>query len=556
MKVRNNLLINNKFLIKEWDWEKNTNLDPNILSCGSVKKTWWLCNKNHSYEMRVDHRNNGHGCPYCSGRKTIIGETDLKTKNPSLAKEWNYEKNTINIEDISANSNKKVWWICEKGHEWEAIVNNRAKGQGCPYCSYEKHTSFAEKVVYFYTKKYFKDSLENYKPKYLKNKEFDIFIPSLKIGIEYDGQNWHKNINRDLSKDKLCKENNITLIRIREPKCPVLNSSSINIILENESLIELENKIKYDIFGEILKIKDADININRDLSNINELVKYQEKEESLENNYPLLTKEWNYKKNQPLLPSQILCNSSKKVWWVCEKGHEWQSIPSNRIKGQGCPYCSGRLAITGQNDLATEYPSIIREWNYKKNIDVPQNFTSHSAKKVWWICEEGHEWEAKICNRALGNNCPYCSGRLPIKGKTDLLTKNPSLCLQWNYKKNKLNPDEVTSSSEKKVWWICEKGHEWEASISNRNKGRGCPYCSGKKLLKNENDLATVRPNLAKEWNYEKNYPLTPSDIMSRVAKKVWWKCPDCNYEWVAAVNNRVAGTGCPRCAGKVKKDD
>ena len=48
--------------------------------------------------------------------------------------------------------------------------------------------------------------------KYLSKKEIDIFIPSLKIGIEYDGKNWHKDFNKDLKKDKLCKDNGIDLI--------------------------------------------------------------------------------------------------------------------------------------------------------------------------------------------------------------------------------------------------------------------------------------------------------------------------------------------------------
>lgn len=543
----NDMATANPKLLKEWDYEKNT-LNPNEVTSGSVKKAWWICEKNHSYEMRIDHRNNGHGCPYCSGRRPINGENDLLTINPELCKEWNYEKNKISPCEISPYSNQKVWWICEKGHEWQAIVNNRAKGNGCPQCSYEFHTSFAEKVVYYYVKKYFSNALENYKPTFLRNKEFDIFIPDKNIGIEYDGQNWHKDINRDLKKDKLCKENNITLIRIREKNCPILNSSSISIILNDTTPEELENKIKYDLLEKNLNIINSDVDINRDTSYINEMVNYTEKSNSLESNYPELCKEWNYEKNKPLIPSQIQCRSSKKVWWICEKGHEWQSIPSNRINGNGCPYCSGRYAIKGKNDLLTMNPEIASEWNYEKNKSKPEDFSPHSAEKVYWKCNKGHEWQAKISNRVLGNNCPYCSGRYAIKGETDLLTLNPRLCEEWNYGKNEISPEEVTPSSEKKVWWKCNKGHEWQASICNRNKGRGCPYCAGKRLIKNVNDLATIYPELAKEWNYEKNKPLTPQDIMSRVSKKVWWLCSKCNHEWISAVNNRVAGNGCPKC--------
>lgn len=52
-----------------------------------------------------------------------------------LQKEWNNNKNGLMHPDMfSANSNKKVWWRCEKGHEWQARISNRTAGTGCPYC--------------------------------------------------------------------------------------------------------------------------------------------------------------------------------------------------------------------------------------------------------------------------------------------------------------------------------------------------------------------------------------------------------------------------------------
>ncbi|MBQ4558636.1 MAG: zinc-ribbon domain-containing protein [Clostridia bacterium] len=55
---------------------------------------------------------------------------------------------------------------------------------------------------------------------------------------------------------------------------------------------------------------------------------------------------------------------------------------------------------------------------------------------------------------------------------------------EWNWEKNDglgLNPEILTLGSGKKVWWKCSKGHKWQARIADRNKGRGCPYCSGRK---------------------------------------------------------------------------
>ena len=133
-------------------------------------------------------------------------------------------------------------------------------------------------------------------------------------------------------------------------------------------------------------------------------------------------------------------------------------------------------------------------------------------------------------------------------------TVNPTLANEWNYEKNNgLTPIDVMPNSGKKVWWICSKGHEWQSSIDHRNNGCGCPYCSGGKVLNGYNDLQTVNPTLAKEWNYEKNNGLTPADVMPNSNKKVWWKCSK-GHEWQATIGNRNKGRGCPYCSGRKKQ--
>ena len=125
---------------------------------------------------------------------------------------------------------------------------------------------------------------------------------------------------------------------------------------------------------------------------------------------------------------------------------------------------------------------------------------------------------------------------------------------EWNYEKNgNLRPEHFAPSSHKKVWWKCCKGHEWQAAIANRNKGRKCPYCSGKKVLKGYNDLQTVNPTLALEWNYEKNNEITPTEVTPNSNKKVWWKCSK-GHEWETTINNRSNGNGCPVCAREKRK--
>ena len=180
----------------------------------------------------------------------------------------------------------------------------------------------------------------------------------------------------------------------------------------------------------------------------------------------------------------------------------------------------------------------------------PTNVTANSGKKVWWLCENGHEWKGVIAHRNYGGGCPICSGRKVLIGYNDLATVNPVLAVQWHQNKNgDIKPTGVTANSKKKVWWICEKGHEWEAIIGDRTRGQNCPICANKRIQIGFNDLETVFPQLAKEWHPTKNGELLPSGVTVGSKKKVWWLCSACGHEWEAVIHTRSAGHGCPKCA-------
>ena len=135
------------------------------------------------------------------------------------------------------------------------------------------------------------------------------------------------------------------------------------------------------------------------------------------------------------------------------------------------------------NCLATKNPELAFEWHPTKNGDLtPFDVTPGSDKKVWWICEKGHEWQAVIASRNHnGRYCPYCTHNLPSEDY-NLLIINPKLCEEWNYNRNDKFPHEYCPNSNKKAWWKCYKGnHEWEATINSRNNGNGCPECNESK---------------------------------------------------------------------------
>ena len=532
--------------MEEWNWEKNDKLgfDPRTLTLGSDKKVWWVCNTGHEWQTTIGSRNRGSGCPYCSGRKVFEGYNDLQTVDPTLAKEWNYEKNNgLTPTNVTPSSNKKVWWKCSKGHEWQATINSRNDGCGCPVCSSERKTSFPEYAIVYYLKKYGLEAIHTYKE---KGYELDIFIPSKNIAIEYDGYLWHKNrTKQDLEKNQKCLNDGIKLYRIREG-LHLLNDSSSDYVVHKtqKDLSFVLEKVLSEIIGMSILV-----DLNRDVIAIENLRELTEKENSLLFSNPEVAKEWNHEMNGNLKPEHFASNSNRKVWWKCSKGHEWQAKISHRNGGSGCPYCAGQKSLKGYNDLQTANPILAKEWNYEKNGETTPNMvTIGSTKKVWWKCSKGHEWQASINNRNKGRGCPFCSNKKALSGYNDLQTINPSLANEWNYEKNNgLTPADVMPNSDKKVWWKCSKRHEWQATIGSRNRGIGCPYCSGKKALPGHNDLQSVNPALAKEWNYEKNNGLTPADVMPNSDKKVWWICIK-GHEWQAIIGNRHRGNGCPIC--------
>ena len=113
---------------------------------------------------------------------------------------------------------------------------------------------------------------------------------------------------------------------------------------------------------------------------------------------------------------------------------------------------------------------LLCQWHPAKNGDhTPSNVPVGSSRKFWWMDELGHEWEQSLYNRcARCSGCPICAGRVVLPGFNDLASKNPRLAAQWHPTKNgTLTPQEVRPGSSRKVWWLCEKGHEWQATIAS-----------------------------------------------------------------------------------------
>ena len=102
----------------------------------------------------------------------------------------------------------------------------------------------------------------------------------------------------------------------------------------------------------------------------------------------------------------------------------------------------------------------------------------------------------------------------------------------------------------------------WSASITVARQGHPSPvpmqaihpHCGDRKVLKGYNDLRTTHPEIAREWNKERNGDLKPTDVIASSNKRVWWKCKE-GHEWSGLIANQArkgkADPGCPYCSGR-----
>jgi len=422
----NNLLYKFPEIAKEWHPTKNNSLSPDEIVFNSSKKAWWLCPNGHSYQSSPGQRTVAkpyvYGCPYCSGRR-FSKDNSLSEVYPKIAKEWHPALNGNHTPDMfTKGSQKKAWWLCNKGHYYQSSIGSRTgRKTGCPYCSNQSSEPEIRILSEF---RWIFDKVVN------RNKidgiEVDVFLPKYNIAIEYDGNYWHKNKEgADLAKNEFLSSKEIHLVRVRQKPLKRLTDGDI-VVDENITKGDLDK-----ILGSIYALLDKD-----DKDKIDNYV------------------------------SKSLFSNNKAF-------REYRSHFPSPLP---------------EHSLLKLYPLISSEWDYEKNSPLrPESYTKGSKTKVWWICSRGHNYKSAIGERTRNDKptgCPYCSGRKTSE-ENSLQVVFPEIAKEWHPTKNgKSTPAGITRASDKKVWWICPKGHSYEAVVKNRTINKSeCPYCAGKKSL-------------------------------------------------------------------------
>lgn len=428
------------------------------------------------------------GCPYCAEKKVAPSKwNSLSTKYPQLMKEWDFEKNTRNPDDELCGSHHQVHWKCARGHSWSCEIRQRTRqNSSCPKCSYQ--ISKPQKRIFAELAYIFPNAVElSHK---VSNIEIDIFLPTLRLSIEYDGSHFHKSpksqIN-DVIKFKKLKELGIFLIRIRAIGLNEL--SDVPCILESSE-------------DSIATVKDV-------LSYVEESSLLEDDQRSLITNYK--------------------CRNS------FANEEYYQELLLNK-----------RIPLHNKS-LAHTHPYLVEEWS-PNNYDLPTDVTSGMHVKRKWLCKTcGYEYDASIYSRAkLETGCGYCSGRHPSKER-NLLTEFPEIARQLHPDKNIKKANEISPKSNDKVWWFCDKGHEYEMVVGNRtDKNQSCPYCKNKRAHPKHN-LAINSPELSKWLDVERTGK-TASELTPHASYVVHWKCPN-GHTWKRRIDHQVrSGLFCREC--------
>jgi len=338
------LVEQNPNLASEWHPERNGSLTARDVSSSSNRKVWWLCSKGHAWEATVNQRGRGRGCPYCAG-KAACQDNCLQTLNPVLAAEWHPTRNGgLTARSLTPWSNKRIWWTCRSGHEWQATVDSRSRGNGCPYC--------AGKAV-------------------CEDNCLQAINPVL-------AAQWHPTMNGSLTargvRPRSSKKAWWMCDRGHEWQATVASRSG-------------GRACPYCVGQAVCE--------DNCLQTVN----------------PVLASQWHPTRNGSLTARDVRPWSNRSIWWICERGHEWQATVGSRSRGNGCRYCAGKAA-SEDNCLQTVNPVLATQWHPSRNQSLSaKDVTPWSHKKVWWTCSRGHEWQASIAHRSGGTGCPYCAGQ-------------------------------------------------------------------------------------------------------------------------------------------------
>lgn len=534
----------------EFDVVKNK-ITPNKVMAGSNnKKYWFICPKGHSYKSTLLNRKKGRNCPQCMKEMHVSFPEKciaFYLKKCGIEIIEGFHASFLNKMELDIFLTKYQIAIEYDGRAWhkniqrdlikdELCYNNnikliRIREEGCP--NYES-TSINYTIDFKRN-----DSLEQ-AIKFIIKIIDPLFLDGLEINIEKDRNDIYELLELNEKSNSL-QDRFPQIVNFWDAqKNGKLTPKQISFSSEKPIYLKCPNNHEW--------LSTAHKFINSPCCPICSGERILPGFNDLGTTHPHLKKIWS--KNNIKSIADYSFGSNALVKWICEKcnGEYEMKIIEKSSKNFGCPYCNNRKLLVGYNDLKTRYPKIADEWS-SSNSKNPNEVLPCSKEIVLWECKNKHIYKAKILSRVSKNKgCPYCNNIEVLPGFNDLETCNYELSKEFDVERNNLLPSKVVYGGKKVYWWKCRNGHSYDSQMCEKIKGNGCPICSNHRLLVGYNDLQTLNPKLASEFDNIKNVGKTPQDFFLKSGKKVWWKCSKCGHQWMAQIIKRSNGQGCPEC--------
>lgn len=466
-------------LFAEWDFDKNSGIDPYSISKGSRRSVWWKCAAGHEWRAAVGDRVlRGTKCNYCRGRLTTqesnaavnvpeiieFWDTELNSKSPyevtvnssylvnwrcprghvwtsriheflkrrkakcltctsigvaypELLKEWDFERNiSSDPYKTQPSSMFEAAWVCVRGHKWSSKVANRTRGAGCIRCR-SNQTSAPEIRIFSELLWLFEDSeSDQSRVKWRSRIEGkEVDIFIPELRLCIEHDGAYYHKNKDDSKKNDFLER-LGYSCFRFRESPLGKLRNQDVCYTAGSL-SLSDMVQ--LFSFISKLSDTSIEIKNRIKDYSNLDRF--------------ANETGFLQLIQMLPSPLYADS-----------------------------------------LAALHPTLAEEWDYELNSFSPSEVRQYSTVEVHWKCKNGHSWKAIIRDRVdHGKKCKICNS---------LAYSSPEIAGEWSEKNFPVTPYMVTRASGRIFWWKCKYGHEWKAAVNARTKAKrptGCPQCSG-----------------------------------------------------------------------------
>lgn len=223
-------------------------IDENYINANRKLNMKCPNHKHNIFKMNFAQFKLGHRCPKCQHESRSLSYEEIENR---ITSENGYELIGVRYDYKLKQKITYITYKCLNNHIHETTMTSFRNGSRCPFCSETK----GEKSVRLTLNKYLLQ-YEQYK-KFddcfdVRALEFDFFIPSKNVIIEYDGRQHYesidcfggekylKNIKRkDEIKNQYCINNNIKLIRI-----PYWKFDNIEEIIKNEIINEKPSTTK------------------------------------------------------------------------------------------------------------------------------------------------------------------------------------------------------------------------------------------------------------------------------------------------------------------------